>query len=127
VHWACESRSLSIVKAVLGRPEVDVNRVDHEGHIGPYYAIYKMSEADIAELMRMLIDRGLDVHGDAVTIVANLAWALWPKYSVLELLFQNGLDPLAEVPGTGKRSGSSSKFMATRNLSGCTRPTARRR
>jgi hypothetical protein len=101
VHWACESKSLSVVKAVLDRPEVDVNRVDQWGHSGPYYAIDKMSEADFAELMRMLIDRGLDLNGDALTIIPELIWAKRPMYSVIEFLFENGLDPLAELPGWG--------------------------
>jgi hypothetical protein len=103
VHWACESRSLSIVKAVLGRPEVVVNRVDQLGRSGPSYVIDNMYEADFLELMRMLIDRGLDLNGDAVTIIADLTWSAWPMYSVMELLFQKGLDPLADVLGTGKK------------------------
>jgi hypothetical protein len=103
VHWACWSTSLSIVRAVLGRPEVDVNRVDADGHTGPYYAIGKMSEVDFAELIRMLLCRGLKLSGDAVTIVADLVGAARPLYSVIELLFQNGLDPLAVVPGWGRQ------------------------
>jgi ankyrin repeat protein len=104
VHWACESKSLSIVKAVLERPEVDVNRVDQLGHSGPFYAIDKMSEADFAELMLMFLDHGLDLNGDAITIIVDLYATLRPRmYSVMELLFQKGLDPLADVPGTGKK------------------------
>jgi ankyrin repeat protein len=104
VHWACESRSLSIVKAVLGRPEVVVNRVAQWGDSGPYYAMDKRwSEADFVELMQVFLDRGLDLNGDAITIIADLNSSWRPMYSVMELLFQNGLDPLADVPGTGKK------------------------
>jgi ankyrin repeat protein len=103
VHWACESGNLPVVKAVLGRPEVDVNRVDEKGHSGPYCALHSMRDLEFVELMRVFIDRGLDLNGDAVTIVADLVRTWGPKYSVLELLFQNGLDPLAEVPGTGQQ------------------------
>jgi ankyrin repeat protein len=103
VHWTCESGSLPNVKAVLGRPEVDVNRVDVSGHIGPYYAVDSMPEADFVELMRMFLDRGLDLNGDALSIVVRLSWAMQPVYSVMEFLFQKGLNPLADVPGTGKR------------------------
>jgi hypothetical protein len=104
VHWACESKSVSIVKVVLGRPEVVVNRIDENGHIGPFYAINRMSEADFAEMMRMFLDRGLDLNGDALSIIADLTSSWRPRmYSVMELLFQKGLDPLADVPGTGKK------------------------
>jgi hypothetical protein len=103
VHWACTSKSVSILKAVLERPEVDVNRVDEKGHSGPFYAIDRVSEADFLELMRILIDRGLDLNCDAITIIADLSMAVEPMYSVMELLFQKGLDPLADVPGTGKK------------------------
>jgi hypothetical protein len=103
VHWACESRSLSIVKAVLERPEIVVNRVDEHGHSGPYYPIDHMSEADFVELMLMLLERGLDLNGDAVTIIADLNSSRRPMYSVMELLFQKDVDPLANVPGTGKK------------------------
>jgi hypothetical protein len=34
VHWACRSRSLSVVRAVLGRPDVVVNRVVEWGRMG---------------------------------------------------------------------------------------------
>jgi hypothetical protein len=92
------------VRAVLERPEVVVNRADQQGHIGPYYAIGRVSEADFVELMLMFLDRGLDLNGDAVTIIADLNSSFRPPmHSMMELLFQKGLDPLANVPGTGKK------------------------
>jgi hypothetical protein len=53
--------------------------------------------------MRILIDRGCDLNGDATRLIADLKSSMRPMDSVMELLFQKGLDPLADVPGTGKR------------------------
>jgi hypothetical protein len=39
-----------------------------------------MYEADFAELMLLFLDRGLDLNGDAITIIADLNVTRRPMY-----------------------------------------------
>jgi hypothetical protein len=103
VHWACESGSSEIVKIVCGRHCVRVNRVDQQGRTGLYCAIDKVNEATFIEMLQFLIDRGFKLEGETLTIVADLSCAMRPMYGAMEYLLQKGVDPLEDVPGSGKK------------------------
>jgi ankyrin repeat protein len=98
VHWACRSKSAAIVKAVCGRADVDVNRVDEQGHSGLYYALGRAPEGEIVEMARTLFDRGFTLDGERLSFVQEIAGRSGPLPLLVEFLFKRGLDPRAQVP-----------------------------
>jgi hypothetical protein len=53
-------------------------------------------------MLQCLIDRGFKLEGETLTIVADLFSSMCPMYGAMEYLLQKGVDPLGDVPGSGK-------------------------
>jgi hypothetical protein len=101
VHWACESGSAAIVKAVCGRADVDVNRVGQLGHCGLYCALGRTRESELVEMARILFDRGFTLDGERLGFIKDVASLFNPLPVLVEFLFERGLNPRAQVQDGG--------------------------
>jgi hypothetical protein len=102
VHWACESGSAAIVKAVCGRGVVDVNRVDQLGNCGLWYALRaRASDGEVTEMARVLFERGFTLDGERLSLVPGLLSAFHPVPQLVAFLFRRGLGWWTQIPGGG--------------------------
>jgi hypothetical protein len=86
------------VEAVCGLADVDVNRIDQRGKSGLSDALGPASDGEIAEIARILFDRGFTLDGERLSFVQEIAGRSDPLPLLVEFLFKHGLDPRAQVP-----------------------------
>lgn len=94
VHWICGSKNIEIVKMVLDK-NIDINRLDEDGHPGPYYMIDSIDEDDVVVILQLLFVKGLNLnnHGNkANSILGDFVLSIQKPLKVIGWLLQNGAD-----------------------------------
>lgn len=94
VHWICGSRNIEIVKMVLDK-NIDLNRLDEDGHPGPYYMIDLIDEDDAVVILQLIFvkDSNLNNHGNkANSILGDFVLSIQKPLKVIGWLLQNGAD-----------------------------------
>ena len=61
IHHACGSCDPEIVRIVLTK-NIDVNRLDKDGRLGPWYLIDLAKEEDIIRILEMLVEKGFNIN-----------------------------------------------------------------
>ena len=61
VHWICKSKNPEMAKVIL-RKQIEINRFDKEGYLGPHYLIDNAKKNDALKILNMLYDYGLDLN-----------------------------------------------------------------
>ena len=108
VHWICQSHHPEIARIILSKG-IDVNRLDGDGHAGPYYMLDIGKEDEIVEIFTLLLQHGLDLNITAPpdkptnTILGEFVTSITRPLKVIEWLLEHGADPTAKLVSTGQR------------------------
>jgi ankyrin repeat protein len=94
IHWACGSKCPEIVELLLENG-VDASRLDPNGRTGLFYLLDAAPEPDIIRILEMMVAHRLDIASHQ-SIVVDFITAIRRPASVIEWLFQHGVDPLAQ-------------------------------
>lgn len=102
VHWLCESKSPEIARIILEK-EIDVNRVDKDGHLGPFYLL-DVAESDVLiEILELLVNAGLKIDSVANptmnTLLGDYVTGIKKQYEVIDWLLSQGANIDAPLKG----------------------------
>ncbi|EAY14225.1 hypothetical protein TVAG_486680 [Trichomonas vaginalis G3] len=92
VHWLCESQNLEIAKLILEK-KIDVNRYDDNNRLGPYYMINPRNENLCLEILKLLVQNGLEIDGHAEnkrTILGEYVMSIKKSPKIIEYLIDIG-------------------------------------
>ena len=99
VHWICQSKKPSIAK-ILCAKGIDVNRLDRDGRMGPYYSLDIGEEKDTIEILKEFLNSGLNINyhsKDKNTILGDFLTAITTPTQIIDFLLDNGADPNAII------------------------------
>lgn len=99
VHWICQSKSLEIAK-ILCQKGIDVNRLDNENHMGPYFILDIGEEDEVLEIFKEFKEHGLKVNfhaKDRNTILGDCLTAIQIRPKIIDWLLSVGADPDAKI------------------------------
>lgn len=106
-HWICKMCDPQVAELMVRTEDVFINRVDSQGHTGPYYLSIRKDSKDednqiSIEILKILIGNDFDVNYRAnlkcETILESFVRAMKVRYKIIEFLLSNGADP--HVPTT---------------------------
>ncbi|OHT12418.1 ankyrin repeat-containing protein [Tritrichomonas foetus] len=92
VHWICTSCNPEIARIILAKG-IDVNRLDHDGHMGPFYMLDVGEEDEIIEVLELLLQAGLDVNKKTPTtssILGEFVSSITKPLKIIEWLLAHG-------------------------------------
>ena len=108
VHWICQSHHPEIARIILAKG-INVNRLDGDGHAGPYYMLDVGEEHEILEIFDLLLKHGLNLNISAPTakptntILGEFVTSITRPLKIIEWLLAHGADPTAKLVSTGQR------------------------
>ena len=92
VHWICKSKSPKIAKIILQK-NIDTNRLNGDGKIGPYYLPDATPEKESLEIIKLLLEHGYNINlqeKDKKTILSHFVGAIKFDFNVIEFLISKG-------------------------------------
>ena len=92
VHWICQSKSSEVAKILLAK-DIDTNRLDNNGNIGPAYLVDWAGEEESLNIMKLLLEHGyrIDNHGEKrTTALGEFILGISKYYSVIDFLISKG-------------------------------------
>ena len=97
VHWLCMSKSPEIA-AIMLEKNIDVNRFDKDGQLGPFYLVDAgVSDDVIIQILEMLYEHGFQIdlrysekHN---TILGHFVQAMDIQHKVIKWLISKGANP----------------------------------
>ena len=95
VHWICSSHNPEIARIILSKGGVDVNRLDKEGRMGPYYMLDVGKEEENIEVLELLFQAGLNINKKTektASILGEYVSAITKQTKVIEWLLAHGAD-----------------------------------
>ncbi|KAH0788828.1 ankyrin repeat protein [Histomonas meleagridis] len=100
IHYACMSYDPEIVKIVLTK-NIEINRMDEEGRLGPWYLADMAKEEDIIQILEMLVDKGLNLNlvknlgheKNSDPLLGSFVIAIKKMMNVMEWMLVHGADP----------------------------------
>jgi len=98
VHWICQSRNPEIASLVLSKG-INVNRVDKDGHMGPFYMLDATKEDDVIKIYEMLLQNGMDINkrenSTLNSILGDVICSIKKSPKIIDFLLSHGADPYA--------------------------------
>ena len=104
VHWICTSCNPEIARIILSKGGVDVNRLDQEGHMGPFYMLDIGEEDDNIEVLELLLQYGLEINKKTpktASILGEFVSSITKPLKIIEWLLAHGADMNSKLT-TGK-------------------------
>ena len=92
VHWICISCKPEIARIILAKG-IDVNRLDHDGHMGPFYMLDVGDEDEVIEVFELLLQAGLDINKKTKTtssILGEFVTSITKPLKIIEWLLAHG-------------------------------------
>jgi len=105
VHWLCESKSVEIARIILDK-NIDVNRLDQSGNIGPYYLIDMEDTTKHIEILELLYQKGIDLNKTLPgknTLLGNHLKFVKKDAVVIKWLIDHGADLHAQMEYCGQK------------------------
>lgn len=100
VHWICSSCNPEIARIILSKGGVDVNRLDKEGHMGPFYMLDVGEEDDNIEVLELLLQSGLKINEKTpktASILGEFVSSITKPLKIIEWLLAHGADMNAKL------------------------------
>ena len=94
VHWICQARDPKIAEIVLSKG-INVNRLDQDGHQGPFYMLDVGQEDEIIQILDLLFKYGFNVNLHSRgknTILGEYLMAIKRQYKIIDWLLSKGAD-----------------------------------
>lgn len=110
-HWVCKMCDVKVAELMVHTPDIAINRLDQNGHTGPYFLSmqkdFKDGDAQASiKILKILIGHGLDVNYrkdlNTPTILEIFVKAMKVRYRIIEYLLNNKADP--HVPYSKNKS-----------------------
>lgn len=95
VHWICISHNPEIARIILSKGGINVNRLDKEGHMGPYYMLDIGEEDENIEVLELLWQAGLDINKktpNTASILGEYVSSITKPLKIIEWLLVHGAD-----------------------------------
>lgn len=93
VHWLCQSKDPEIARIMLEK-NIDVNRVDKDGFIGPHYLIDIVEPSVHIKILELLLQHGLKIdfvsNPNGNTILGEYVTGIKKQYEVIDWLLSHG-------------------------------------
>lgn len=103
VHWICISHNPEIARIILSKGINNVNRLDKDGHMGPYYMLDIGEEDENIEVLELLYQEGLDINKKTpktASILGEYVISISKPLKIIEWLLAHGADMNSELtPG----------------------------
>lgn len=92
VHWACSSCNPEITRIILSHG-IDVNRLDQDGHMGPFYMLDIGNQENTIEVLELLLQAGLDINKktpNSSSILSDYVSSITKPLKIIEWLLAHG-------------------------------------
>lgn len=103
-HWICRMCDVQVAELMIRTKDVNINRLDSNGHTGPYYLSmqkdFKDGDAQTSiKILEILIQNNFKVNfrkdERSPTILEIFVKAMKTRYKIIEFLLNNDADPHA--------------------------------
>ena len=117
VHWLCQSKDPEIAEIMLAK-NIDVNRVDNDGHIGPHYLLDVVEPSVHIKILQLLVDAGLNIdyvsNPNMNTLLGDYVMSIQKQFEVMDWLLEHGASidaPLRSIISPKDQSKTIAEFI----------------